>query len=345
MNITANLQRHFQERGAVLYLRYIDKNPEKGLLGVRVLNVEQMLEGAEAVSIFDRSTCTLTYRGWGNDQTVRLDGDEGRAMLEYIRAEKAWMLPDDVWNQVPETADGWAEMEAVSTSKHELVLYLQEWRPDIFGPLVDDGGNASPDIERTLLALLKQDEQFQDTVRASRLMLIRRLEGAAIDLYRQANGLARAAAVTKPGTERKMLLLRALGLCHCAATMREMIRVTAQPYPDLELAPMGGAIPAKDLLRWEAEVLGVEVNPEVLEAEETDAAAANNSALNVLEQPTDATQPETGVTVKDPNHIHYRRIGYILRPADNDPQHDCFVVLLGTDGEWPMKFSQLGIIR
>jgi len=99
-DVLKQIQAKLSDNGQTLKIRYIDKDPSKGLLGVRITNAKKLMEEVWSMQILDRSTVSLAIGGFDNDHHVSLTGEDGETFLESIAAE----IPRELWDLIPTAA-------------------------------------------------------------------------------------------------------------------------------------------------------------------------------------------------------------------------------------------------
>jgi hypothetical protein len=185
--------------------RYNDKDPAKGLLGIRLTNAAKIWDEGYSIQIFNRTTVTIAQKANATiDDHVSLTKDDGRDFLEWLRLAHPEVLPPEIWEKLPE---GELETPAAPASSSDearsaLVQYLAPRFPEVFGP-GSMAASGAP-LEETVLTLFRVLESAPKQVAESSRLTMRTilyLETTAHENYKAANVALRRAheSVTIPG--------------------------------------------------------------------------------------------------------------------------------------------------
>jgi len=147
-DVLKQIQAKLSDNGQTVKIRYIDKDPAKGLLGVRITNARKMLEEVWSMQILDRSTVSLAIGGFDNDHHVSLTGEDGEAFLESIAAE----IPRELWELIPTAAASQQQAGPSVAEVAKLSQFLADKYPAQFGAY--GTATIAPDFYTAVINLL-----------------------------------------------------------------------------------------------------------------------------------------------------------------------------------------------
>jgi hypothetical protein len=244
-DINQKIRAKLAKLGWTCRARWMDNRPRRTALGMRAYdgkligfrftNADALLERALSIQVFDRSTVSLSFDGFTNDDHLSFTDEDGRDILQYLRNLPGSPLTEEFWDELPEAERKELQPAAMTTGKGHLVAVLAQSHPHIFGR----GGRISTegtDFYEEVLSIL--DDHDRIPMRDVQLQSIQQLEGLAHDFYSAANASLRAAATPElDGTQRARHHATAFGFAKAAddcRTRADHIRSTTQnpPAPD-----------------------------------------------------------------------------------------------------------------
>jgi hypothetical protein len=244
--ITQRIREQLARDGWTCRARWIDNRPrrvlqgqivsEGELIGFRFTNAEALLENALSIQVFDRSTVSLSFDGFTNDDHLSFTDEDGRELLEWMRNQPESPLTAEFWNELPEAQKKELQTAAMTTGKGHLVASLAKSHPHIFGI----GGRISTegtDFYEEVLEILEGRDP--EPIRVTQLQAIQQLEDLAHEFYALTNTLLSAASTCGPEDriERARYQASAYGMKQAAQECRvraAMIRASIKnpPPPD-----------------------------------------------------------------------------------------------------------------
>ena len=290
------------------------------LVGFRFTNADKLLWEALSIQVFDRSTVSLSFDGFTNDDHLSFTDEDGRELLKYLRQCDGTPLTQEFWDELPEAASKELQPAAMTTGKGHLVAALAKSHPHIFGR----GGRISTqgtDFYEEVLSIL--DDRDPQPIRVAQLQSIQQLEGLAHDFYAAANNLLRSAAIVDFAfEERARHHILAVGMAHAAEECRRrawVIRSATTEPPAAD--PFKDATPEINPL----EILGFLANagvtsdtPEAMRQAIRDQKAGRNAwgekhAKQLAQDNTPAGdyQPGDLVVITDPQDARTQQIGQV----------------------------------
>jgi len=147
-DVLKQIQAKLSDNGQTLKIRYIDKDPSKGLLGVRITNAKKLMEEVWSMQILDRSTVSLAIGGFDNDHHVSLTGEDGETFLESIAAE----IPRELWDLIPTAAASQQQAGPSVAEVAKLTQFLKDKYPAQFGAY--GTATVAPDFYQAIINLL-----------------------------------------------------------------------------------------------------------------------------------------------------------------------------------------------
>lgn len=208
--------------------RYMDNDPDRPIIGVRLTNCAKIFDNAQTIQIFDQRTVTLQF-GFLQEQSVSLTDDDGALFIDWLKATHP-DLAAPMLAAVPagDPTPG-SSNTGLNTEKARLVEYLAHAFPERFGK----GGHASQpgvDFYSEVLDLL-YDTDRDDARRAA---LILAAENMAHDMYADCNATLRQAARATTPEAAAELQMDAYGRAIAAETARTYGRtIRARISPEL----------------------------------------------------------------------------------------------------------------
>jgi hypothetical protein len=232
------LRDRMAELGWTFKVRFVDRNLEKPLIGIRLTNAAALFESARSIQIFDKSTVTL-QTGFTNDGAISLTKEDGRDFLLWMHAAKPDLVAP-IWHALPdEGSAAQLAMEApfVDLDKNHLVMYLAHAYPELFGPngiVAMTGASFHGEILRLIKDPVRDD--------LKRFAQVQTIENMAHAFYSEAAGYLRASADSGMGFE---YVARMKRLAHALVLAAERARDEAnvirqrmdtpppvQPFPE-----------------------------------------------------------------------------------------------------------------
>jgi hypothetical protein len=227
--ISQRIREQLARDGWTCRARWIDNRPRRilqgqivsdgELIGFRFTNAEALLENALSIQVFDRSTVSLSFDGFTNDDHLSFTDEDGRELLEWMRNQPESPLTAEFWNELPEAQRKELQPAAMTTGKGHLVAWLARHYPHIFGTggqISTEGTDFYEEVQRIL------ENQAPQPLRVTQLQMIQQLEDLAHQFYTMANALLRAASTPGPddGMERARHHASAYGIAQAAQECR-----------------------------------------------------------------------------------------------------------------------------